>query len=994
MKNCIVILFLVTGIFSSFCQNSQNTIGIPDIINYPKSIYNAGIANWDIVQDKNGIVYFANTEGLLSFDGAYWKTYTFPNKTMGRSLAIGNDNRIYAGTDDDFGYFSPDKNGRLFFHSMQVLLSEKNRSFPGIWDIVPNDNDIFFRSESKMFRYNNGAVSVYPAAAEWRFLGCSNKQVIAQDSKNGLLKFTNGVWSSFLEESTLPSNYVVTAIVPFGKDSSLITTMKNGLFILSGNKVTNFRLAGTNPFANELILSCTPVNKNWVAVGTQLNGCYIINKQGEVIQNFSRKEGLQNNCVISLYLDKNQNLWMGLDNGIDFTACNNGIKHIYPEHLNEGAGYSSIIYKNELYIGTSNMLYRLPVSGEEDMSFKKGNFMPIADTKGSAWGLYEVNGDLLMAHHEGAFKIKNGTSFQLSKVTGYWTFVPFYNVLPSSLIVAGKYNGLDFFHYHNNVLEYKTSLSDFKAGVRFAAVDNNNIIWVAQIYKGVYKIDMDSASNPSVKLYTDKNGLPSAIGNKLFKIRNHIVVTTEKGIYEYNEKKDVFENSAWLKPIFGERNIRYLKEDGAGNIWFVEDKMPGVVDFSNQKPKTIFFPELNGKIVSGFENINPIDKSNIIIGAEKGFYHINYEQYKKNSYQIEARIRSVRAIGKTDSLLFGGYFGEASDTVGQTKNAIPKVANKWNSFHFEYSSPLNEHQNSVEYSYMLKGLDDKWSSWSKKTEKEYTKLRAGDYMFYVKAKNYLGNESAVSSFSFSVLPPWYQTTTAYIIYLLFFLAGNYVLYNMLKKKFRAQQKKHEEEQRRLLYLHQLELEKSEKEIIALKNEKLQVQIQHKNTELASVAMHLVQKGELLTKIKEELTRIKNGNGNGHSNGNGDGNGNGNVSGGHHDNHNTEEFKKIIRILKEEDKLDKDWEHFAIHFDNVHSDFLKDLKEHYPNLSANELKLCAYLRMNLSSKEIAQLMNISVRGVEISRYRLRKKLQIPTETNLFDFLMKFTSAKTH
>ncbi len=97
-------------------------------------------------------------------------------------------------------------------------------------------------------------------------------------------------------------------------------------------------------------------------------------------------------------------------------------------------------------------------------------------------------------------------------------------------------------------------------------------------------------------------------------------------------------------------------------------------------------------------------------------------------------------------------------------------------------------------------------------------------------------------------------------------------------------------------------------------------------------------------------------------------------------------------MNEENKIDNDWAQFAAHFDNVHSDFFKNLKSRYPNLSAHELKLCAYLRMNLSSKEIAQLENISVRGVELGRYRLRKKIQIQTETNLFDFLLQFSSSK--
>lgn len=972
MKRGIAIILVLAHFFTS---SGQNTIGIPDIINYPKSVYKAGTSSWDIVQDKNGIVYFANSEGLLSFDGAYWNTYSFPGKTMGRSVAIGRDNKIYAGSQDDFGSFSPDKNGRLVFHSFKPLLSEKNRSFTSVWDIICQENDIFFRSDSRIFRYNNGAISVYPAASQWLFLGNAGSELIAQDQKNGLLKFSNGLWTPFVEESALPSDYVITAIVAFGKDSSLLTTRKNGLFILSSKKITAFHFSDINPLINELVLSCTLVNPDRIAIGTQLNGCYIISKDGKVIQNFSRKEGLQNNCVTSLYLDRNRNLWMGLDNGIDFTAYNNGIKHIYPENLNEGAGYTSIIYKKKLYLGTSNRLYKIPVSIETDLSFQKGNFEPINDTRGSSWGLFEVNGQLLMGHHEGAFLVNNGTATPLSKSGGYWTFLPFYNVLPSPVMIAGKYGGLDFYNYSNNTFTYKTSLPGFTDAARFAAVDNNNIIWVAHVLKGIYKINTEV---PGIKLYTDKNGLPAANGNRLFKAKNRIIVTTAKGIYEYNDSKDSFEPSDYFKPIFGNRNIRYIREDASGNIWFVEDNMPGVVDFSDDQPKTVYFTELNNKITSDFEHINPVNNANIIVGAEKGFYHINYDEYREKNYEIEARIRRVKASGKTDSLLFGGYFGEASDTLGQSAAAIPRVAHQWNSFHFDYSSPLNENPRSVEYSYMLKGLDEQWSAWSDKPEKEYTNLPAGNYTFQVKARNNPGNESGVSSFSFIVLPPWYQTVWAYFLYAIAAMAAVYLLYHRQKRKFLSQQKKYEEEQKRLQYLHQLEMDKSEKEIIALRNEKLQTQIHHKNTELASVAMHLVQKGELLSKIKEELTRIRNTAGN---------NGNNNDI----TDHNSEEFKRIIRILKEEDKTDKDWEQFAVHFDNVHSDFLKDMKERYPNLSAHELKLCAYLRMNLSSKEIAQLMNISVRGVEISRYRLRKKLMIPTETNLFDFLMKFREA---
>jgi DNA-binding CsgD family transcriptional regulator len=477
---------------------------------------------------------------------------------------------------------------------------------------------------------------------------------------------------------------------------------------------------------------------------------------------------------------------------------------------------------------------------------------------------------------------------------------------------------------------------------------------------------MNDLAHPRIRLYTEKNGLPSYLKNHLFKVKNRIVVTTQKGIYEYNPKTDLFEPSDYFKTFFGQRNIRFLKEDAAGNIWFIEENNLGVVDLSGAQPETIYFPELSGKMVADFEHIYPYNKFNVFVGAEKGFYHINYEEYKKNRYPIQVKIRGVRAFGKSDSLLFGGYFGEVDENLEQPAGAVYNIPNSWNSLHFEYSSPLYAAQNSVQYSYYLKGFDKDWSVWSKKTEKEYTNLPAGSYTFQVRSKSNLGNESAVSSYSFTVLPPWYQTGWAYFLYTLLFFVLVWLLLRWQRRLFLHQQQKYEEEQKRLLYLHQLELEKSDKEIVKLKNEKLEAEIDHKNTELASAAMHLVQKGELLGNIREELMRLKKG-----------------VTG----EGSAEEFKKMHRILGEENKMDKDWEQFAVHFDKVHSDFLRILKSIYPALSSHELKLCAYLRMNLSSKEIAQLENISVRGVEISRYRLRKKLKILTETNLFDFLME-------
>src|SRR5690606_2796058 len=238
----------------------------------------------------------------------------------------------------------------------------------------------------------------------------------------------------------------------------------------------------------------------------------------------------------------------------------------------------------------------------------------------------------------------------------------------------------------------------------------------------------------------------------------------------------------------------------------------------------------------------------------------------------------------------------------------------------------------------------------------------------VKAKNNFGNESKRTSFKFTILPPWYQTYFAYIIYVFLILYLIYYVYKRQKLKFLKQKIAFQKEQDRIKYLHQLEVDRAEKEIIKLKNEKLQMEIEVKNSELASTSMHLVQKNDLLSKIKVDLSRL-----------------NSNVS----TYENVSDLKKIIRLLALEEKTDEGWEQFSIHFDKVHGNFVEDLKCEYPNVTTNDLKLSTYLKLGLSTKEIAELMKISPRGVEISRYRLRKKLQIPSEITFFDFFNNFT-----
>ncbi len=955
MRTIAVIFFLGFGCHA-FCQN---TIGLPEIINYSKQAYSAGSQNWDIKQDEGGVLYFANNEGLLSFDGTFWKSYPHPNKTIVRAIEIAADQKIYTGGQNEIGYFSADKRGQLVYHSLLDMIPAADRSFDDVWNICTYGNDIFFRTNKRIFQLSNNKITVYPTASEWRFLGVSNNRLITEDLGSGAFLFENGAWIPFLRNSSLPVNSLITSFTSLDDKRSLIATLKDGLFVLDGTDLVEISSPILEQLSKKMVYKAIVVDKNRIALATTFDGCHIIDEDGDLIQSLTHQEGLQNNNIRSILSDKNANLWLGLDNGVDFIAFNNSIKHIYPETENIGSGYSGLVFKNDLYLGTSNGLYRVSLSNAKNLSFIKSKLEWVHNTEGEVRSLAVVNDQLLMAHHNGAFLIENNTAKALDNFSGFWTFSPISSVFPSALVVAGNYRGVSFFDFKNGAF-FKSKMEAQFESARFVVVENERTVWVAHPYKGIYKIRINPNGTTTINLYNQLKGLVSHNNYYVFKIKNRIVIATEKGLYEYNEQKDAFETSTYFKDLVAVKNVRYLKEDPSGNIWFVHDKDLGVVDLSAGSPKIIHFPELNNKLISGFENIYPFDKNNIIIGGEKGFYHVDFEKYKQSHIILETQIRIVRSKGKTDSLLYGGYLSQPKTQLSYSNNSL----------HFEYSAILYGQQANIEYSYCLKGFDKGWSAWLGKPEKEYTNLPAGNYTFQVKSRNNLGNESAVCSYVFTILPPWYQTTLAYIIYVLLFLAVVYFLYRHQRKKFLNQRLQFEERQKQLEYLHQLELEKNEKEIIQLKNEKLEIEIGNKNSELADSSMHLVQKREMLGKIRDDLNALLK----------------------RIDNENvSNDFKKVLKLLGEDNKIDENWEQFSHHFDKVHTDFLVVLKSRYPALTASELKLCAYLRMNLSNKEIAQLVNISTRGVEIARYRLRKKLGLSKEMNLFDFLLKEQTA---
>lgn len=950
---------------------AQETLGVPDISNFLHEEIKAGAQNWQVIQGKNGYIYVANNMGLLLYNNKQWRTFVLPNKTILRSIAIAADGKIYVGGQDMLGYYFPDNRGSLVYHSLTHLLLSEDRNFGDVWNIETWHGEIFMRTSRKIFRYSpekRQFINIYiaKAGAKWSYLGKCNDTLYAQSGSENLVLFDGRNWQS--AGAGLLKTALITSMLEFSRDTLLVSTLRTGFFLYSRGKAWPLLVASRITEA-QVYTSCR-VNDSTFAIGTVSAGVFFINMSGVATRHFYTKNGMQNNNVLSLFIDDQQNLWAGLDQGIDRIDFNSSIKIIPPVADSKTPTYAMLFANRHLYAGTSDGVYSTQIATDstKDISLSPGNFERITRTDGQVWNLDLYRGHVLVGHHDGTLLIQGNTSFLLGREGGgTWLF----RTLPGrDTILTGTYAGLQSLLYSEKKF-YRSSITGnyLKESLRFVEIDFiRHVAWASHPYRGIYKIQLsaDYSTIEKAELLAKNQGLPGTLNNYVFKLKDEIVFATDSGVYQYDWNRKQFIPSTFYGKQFGNIPLRYMRMDAKGRIWFVSGKRMGVMDHGQIK----YFPELDGMLIAGFENIYPLNDNNIFANSYKGIIHLNLNQYQTNKTSLALWLNRVSGIyAKKDSVLFDGFFAiDGQLLTTQSKKSIPRLAPAFNSLHFEYSVTQFSRSGAAVYSHRLKGLDNEWSDWSEKTEKDYTNLPYGKYSFEVKVKDNLENISPVVSYSFVILPRWYQTWLAYTIYFGLLIGLGWLLHLLQLKRLESQRIKFEKEEAQLKKLHELEITRSENEIFRLQTEKLETEVGYKNKELALTTMHLYKRGRLLGKIKEELADATQ-----------------NLSSKEEKVH----FNKLLKLIAEEEKRDSDWEQFSIHFDQVHNQFLQKLKSRFPELTPSDLKIAAYIKINLSSKEIAQLLNISLKGVEIARYRLRKKLQLESTTSITEYLITFS-----
>ena len=186
---------VLATIISGFSQPVN--IGIPPMRNFSKKEYKAGTQSWDAAQDSRGVMYWANNDGLLKFDGTNWICLPVANHTIVRSVAIDTADRIFVGAQSEFGYFSPAGNGHLVYQSLIHLLPSEYKSFEDVWDIILLGKEVFFRTNHIVFQYANGQIKAYPQKSEIHSMFLLPAGLIIQQDSFRLSLFQNGSFQTY-----------------------------------------------------------------------------------------------------------------------------------------------------------------------------------------------------------------------------------------------------------------------------------------------------------------------------------------------------------------------------------------------------------------------------------------------------------------------------------------------------------------------------------------------------------------------------------------------------------------------------------------------------------------------------------------------------------------------------------------------------------------------------------------------------------------------------
>ncbi|TLX72304.1 hypothetical protein E9993_18505 [Labilibacter sediminis] len=949
MKIKVLIIFLI---------NSLNVFSVelyPIIKNYSPRDYNSGNQIWSITQDSTGRMYFGHNSGLLMYDGIRWENYEHPEKNIIRSVECA-DLKIYAGSYESFGYWSHTNTGALKYKELGNHYAKNIIRNVDVWDVIAFNDTVLFKAADQLIYCCDNKIDVIHIKGNSHYFFKSGTTYYTYTYGEGLYVYRNGL-NNEPELFNFFKDKIISSIQPT-VDGVIISTISSGIFVVKNGVTTIFSNKYNDFFIKNQVTKMVLTDNGELMVGTRLNGLVVFDLNGNFLWNVNKQNGLQNNTVLSLYIDYEKNLWIGTEEGIDYINLKKPFRIFNDLGCRLGTIFTIAKAKKNLqYLGTNHGIFELR-SSDNIEDYEEPQF--IEGSQGFVLQIKNFDDQIIACHNEETYLVGDGG---LKRIFAEGiNCIQKYSFKGKDYLIAGN-QGLVIFKKELGEWILKNRVEGFYEPIRFIEIDEFGNIWTSGGHKGIYQVRLDDKLEKCEfqKFYGVADGFPNENDVNVFKIRNHIVFNTQKGFYYFNMRLGRIEPFERLNLQLGTyKNASQVFQFDLNTYWFYGNNKYSLIEFY---PNSFYIKNKSesygvpSRMLNGYENVVKISPTESVICMTSGFLIHNIKS---------------EFINEQDTLDKTVYFNKISFSNRNSLNG--KAYNATENFHSKLEFPFksnvsldfycNSFDSDINFITTLEGLDSEWSKPSRKADYEFQRLPHGDYSFKVKVVSKDNVQSSEFSYSFRIEPPWYASRLAYFIY---FIGGvamlvlfRYLFLFRLKKKERilkeANDKRLEEER----------LE-NEKILMRMRNEKLRSEVELKNKELVKTTMSVIENNEVLDQIKNEIEK--------------------NIRGGLS---NAKELNnKILKIINQTKSDGNYWDKFKYHFNKRNENLFKALKVQFPDLSSNDLYMCAYLQLNLSTKDIATLENISIKGVEVRRYRLRKKLKIDSDVNLSSYIMEIS-----
>jgi len=890
---------------------------LPFVENFTKSNYNGDNQVWSVTQGDDNAIYFANNHYFIRYNGVKWDKYILPNKTIIRSVFSDGD-RIYSGSYTEFGYWKR-KKGKMIYHS----LSKGKELFNGfsnneeIWKIFKFQDKIYFQSFNDLFSYDGNKIEKMRFPFQISYCFVVDKKLLVASVKKGVFEFKNKKFEPIQNWKILEGN-IIHGIEKI-KENLFIFTQKNGVFVEKNGQLSPWQNGLNDVLKKEIIITAKFIDSNRLAIGTAIRGLYVVDLKAGTYQNINRNNSLQNNSVLSIGFDKENDLWLGMDNGISHVEINSPYS-IFSDNSGElGSVYSVAFLSNGYLLGSNHGVFK----------YQNKTLQVLPNSQGQVWDIHQVANDFIIGHNDGTF-LYNGTTLQkMNAVSGGWNLL---NSVVDNKFYQGNYSGIVRYSNPIDLASYEI-IQNLTKPIKNIAQNKSRELWAVDNYRSLYRITFNSDFTlEKVENSTQKNKIANDFEVKLFQFKNEILFLIDNTWYNYNsfttklEKNDLFNaNFQAISDIIPIDDFHFmvLKEK---LLYFIQQKEDKFI--WNLIPAKYYEGKIVNQDTKIFKNGNQL-----ILNLDDGFlrFKLKNTKLKKQNVTIEALCEGKNVAEDT-----GINYNKTVEI-----NVIPEYYG-YNRAGLFYQ--LNENKS---YLPILNGnlLLNNLSSGQQNVA-----------VFHFDGEGF----NRVQRFQFQVANPWYLSYWMILIYLLILAVFLFLYYKWNKIRYQEKLKLKEEELKHQKEIIQIELEaENALKIQTYEKHILEIQVQTKATEVAGKSLSIAKQSEMIETIQKiletesDLAQVKN---------------------------------KINKSIKVNAINKKEWENFEKNILQSHEDFVHRLTTKFSKLTSKDIKLCIYLKMNLSSKEIAPLLNISYRGVELNRYRLRKKLNLHAEENLSSFMI--------